>query len=769
MKKLFLMLFVLSITIAAFSQQVSRQRVIIENFTADWCGWCPSAHQGILDLIANGYDVAPIAYHGGGDPFQTPATLARHSYYGVSGIPHSQFDGVLQAVGGSTSGTTYGTYLPLVQNRLAIPCDYTVSIYGQNNGLNYDVTVILDLVNGTPPTDLTLQFVLCEDHIPYVWQGQSECLWVCREMFPDQNGTAVDFAGGNQLVFNYNFTIDATWNEDNLEFTAFLQNEADKEVLQGNWVPKPDLMPLSATANFGCSTVNPCEGTPVDFYDESSGIIESWEWTFEGGTPATSTEENPIVTYSATGQFDVQLVVFDGTVYDTLLMTNYIDAITSPPVAGTPTGPVDLCDGLTGYNYTTSGATWATDYTWEINPASAGTIMGTSTISTLDLDPSYTGLIDITVRGNNQCGDGVWSDAFQVEVFPHPLTYWMSDGSSYCSGSQGVEVSLENSELGIDYELYRDDVATGTILAGTGDAISFGFQTVEGIYTIKGYTNYCLSNMWGTAYIYPIDVPGQSAPPYGADAVCVGGTNDYSTNGAPDADTYVWTLTPPEAGEITGTTVDATVVWDAAYTGAASITVQGNNDCGDGILSEAFDVNVEALPEPVIAGDEYVFQNTTHSYSSAEHAGATFDWVVTGGTIASGQGTNEISVNWGGPGSGTVNLTETSVAECEGVATELIVNISPVGIDESFMTEVNLYPNPAGESLNIELYSEKNASIQLQVVNQTGQVLLDKTQTLVSGNNKTTLNTSDLSNGYYSLKMIAEDGSTVQRKFVVMK
>ncbi|MBE9483665.1 MAG: hypothetical protein IMY74_02390, partial [Bacteroidetes bacterium] len=249
MKKLFLSLFVLIITISAFSQQVSRQRVIIENFTATGCGWCPSAHQGIEDLIANGYDVAPIAYHLWGDPFQTAATVYRGNYYGVGGIPHSQFDGVLEAVGGSTSGTTYGTYLPLVQSRLAIPCDYTMSIYGQNNGLDYNMTVVLDLENGTPPSDLTLQFVLCEDHIPYVWQGQPECRWVCREMYPDHLGTDIDFAGGNQLIFNYVLTIDPTWNADNLEFTAFLQNEADKEILQGNWVPQPDLIPFEATAN----------------------------------------------------------------------------------------------------------------------------------------------------------------------------------------------------------------------------------------------------------------------------------------------------------------------------------------------------------------------------------------------------------------------------------------------------------------------------------------------------------------------------------------
>ena len=85
------------------------------------------------------------------------------------------------------------------------------------------------------------------------------------------------------------------------------------------------------------------------------------------------------------------------------------------------------------------------------------------------------------------------------------------------------------------------------------------------------------------------------------------------------------------------------------------------------------------------------------------------------------------------------------------------------------MNELSLYPNPAGEKLNIELYSQKNASIRIQVLNQLGQIVIDNKETINAGNNKTTLNTSDLNNGYYTLKLIAEDGSLVQEKFIITK
>ena len=51
-------------------------------------------------------------------------------------------------------------------------------------------------------------------------------------------------------------------------------------------------------------------GGTVHFTDESWGAqIVSWDWEFEGGTPATSTDQNPKVTYSQAGTYDVRLTV----------------------------------------------------------------------------------------------------------------------------------------------------------------------------------------------------------------------------------------------------------------------------------------------------------------------------------------------------------------------------------------------------------------------------------------------------------------------------
>ena len=49
------------------------------------------------------------------------------------------------------------------------------------------------------------------------------------------------------------------------------------------------------------------EGKQISFTEKSEGEPTSWSWTFEGGTPAKSTEKNPVISYSEQGTFKVSL------------------------------------------------------------------------------------------------------------------------------------------------------------------------------------------------------------------------------------------------------------------------------------------------------------------------------------------------------------------------------------------------------------------------------------------------------------------------------
>jgi hypothetical protein len=94
-------------------------------------------------------------------------------------------------------------------------------------------------------------------------------------------------------------------------------------------------------------------------------------------------------------------------------------------------------------------------------------------------------------------------------------------------------------------------------------------------------------------------------------------------------------------------------------------------------------VTVNPAPTPAITGPTPVCQtigNNTSTYSTANVTGHTYNWTVTGGTIATGQGTNSITVNWTTVGAGSVNVVETITAGgCSAnVSQTVTVNPKPV-------------------------------------------------------------------------------------------
>ncbi len=81
-------------------------------------------------------------------------------------------------------------------------------------------------------------------------------------------------------------------------------------------------------ADFAASATDINIGSSVTFTDQSLGDPTSWSWTFEGGTPATSTAQNPTITYNTMGTFDVTLVASSAHASDTETKVDYITVST---------------------------------------------------------------------------------------------------------------------------------------------------------------------------------------------------------------------------------------------------------------------------------------------------------------------------------------------------------------------------------------------------------------------------------------------------------
>jgi len=91
-----------------------------------------------------------------------------------------------------------------------------------------------------------------------------------------------------------------------------------------NGAPAPGCTP---TANFSADQVVVCTGSSVNFTDISRGTPTGWSWTFNGGTPSTSTDQNPTVTYSTPGTYSVTLVANTGVGSDVEVKSSYVKVI----------------------------------------------------------------------------------------------------------------------------------------------------------------------------------------------------------------------------------------------------------------------------------------------------------------------------------------------------------------------------------------------------------------------------------------------------------
>ncbi len=80
----------------------------------------------------------------------------------------------------------------------------------------------------------------------------------------------------------------------------------------------------AALASFSASRYLISAGDSIVFFDESSYLPSALQWTFEGGTPSSSNQPNPVIRYNETGNFRVKLVAQNSLGSDTLLRDCYI-------------------------------------------------------------------------------------------------------------------------------------------------------------------------------------------------------------------------------------------------------------------------------------------------------------------------------------------------------------------------------------------------------------------------------------------------------------
>ena len=112
----------------------------------------------------------------------------------------------------------------------------------------------------------------------------------------------------------------------------------------------------NAVSLFTSSNFQVCPGSCIAFFNLSN-YSSSYQWSFPGAIPDTSTSTNPTnICYANPGSYDVQLIATNANGSDTLLLQNYITVFPTP-----------LAQSITQSGDTLFAITGASSYQWYFN------------------------------------------------------------------------------------------------------------------------------------------------------------------------------------------------------------------------------------------------------------------------------------------------------------------------------------------------------------------------------------------------------------------
>ncbi|MBO6057332.1 MAG: carboxypeptidase regulatory-like domain-containing protein, partial [Bacteroidales bacterium] len=293
-------------------------------------------------------------------------------------------------------------------------------------------------------------------------------------------------------------------------------------------------------------------GGTVHFTDNSWGAqLVSRNWEFEGGTPATSTTQNPTVTYNEAGTFGVRLTVTnaDGE-SDTKYMPNYISVVEAYNMQN---GTVTTCDAMF---YDDGGPTNNygnnKDLTMTFLPATEGGIIEVE-FQSFDTESNYDFLYIY---------DGTSTSAAQI--------------GQYSGGNNPGTVTATNPEGAITFRFTSDNSVNKEGWAAHVHCLGVSYPLEATAYA--SHESILLSET-NTLHVS-----------------ATGGSEEYTYSWSPadnldDATSQNPVFTPTEAGEFTYTVT----VSDGTDTASASVTFTVIDDTN---VDELGSENVMVYPNP---------------------------------------------------------------------------------------------------------------------------------------------------------------------------
>jgi gliding motility-associated-like protein len=333
--------------------------------------------------------------------------------------------------------------------------------------------------------------------------------------------------------------------------------------------------PCAIIANFSANDTIICAASCVDFTDQSLNNPDTWQWSFPGAIPGSSTIQNPTnICYPSPGLYDVTLIASSGLNSDTLTLTTYMEVNSIPVVSITP-NPDSICAGTSDI-LTASGAgsyIWAPD-----------TGLSDTTGSSVTAGPANT--ITYTVTGTIAGCTG--SNTITLTVIPNPVVTIAPSSALVCPGESIILTAGGAMNYSWTPATGLNQTTGATVIAAPDNTTT---------YTVNGISGDCSASETITVTVLPYAIAEA-----GNDTTIDLG--DFATLHGSGGITYSWTpqdyLTcsdcpSPQASPVITTTYTLTVTDSNGCQATDFVTVFVDIKCGEVYIPTIFSPNGDGI------------------------------------------------------------------------------------------------------------------------------------------------------------------------------
>jgi len=426
-------------------------------------------------------------------------------------------------------------------------------------------------------------------------------------------------------------------------------------------------------ANFAANNTNVCVGSTVIFTDMSSYTPTSWAWTFGGGgTPNTSTVQNPSIVFNTPGTYTVSLTATNSNGSDTEAKTSYITV--STPIA------LPLIEGFENATFAPAG--WAVidingNGSWARTTAAGG--FGTSTASAwfdnYAIDES--GSRDrLETPKYNFGGYSSATLTFDVAYARYNATY--SDTLAVLVSTDCGQTFTQVFLKGGTTLSTRTDLTT----AFTPTSTQWRTETVS-MTPYVGNPNVLVvfqnrGRYGNNIYLDNINITGVSTPSLpiadftaSPTSLCAGQTVTFTNTSTGSPTSYAWTFTGGTPA--TSTAANPTVTYATA--GTYTVSLVATNGSGNDTETKTNYIVVNALPTATAGSNSPLCAGQTLNLTTPTVAGATYSWSGPSGYTSTSQNPTRTNVTTAMAGTYTVTVTANGCTNTS--TTTVVINALP--------------------------------------------------------------------------------------------